>query len=254
MEQACLGVVAAMPQEIAPLLKRLKGYQKGTAAGFTLYRFEVEGRQVALIESGMGPRHAAAATKALIEHARPAVILNYGFCGAVLPGSAVGDLVLAHKALLLEDGELTEVPHLDDRLTARVMEACQVASFTVHRGSFVTAPTIMNKEAVAEALHAGADCPVLEMETGAVLLEAALAGIPAVALRGVSDAADEELGFSIDEFCDAQLKISLLRVLKCVALRPWIIPQLLRLSGNTKKAGNVLAGGVALALSTLARA
>jgi adenosylhomocysteine nucleosidase len=64
----------------------------------------------------------------------------------------------------------------------------------------------------------------------------------------VSDAAEEELGFSIEEFCDPELKISLARVLRCIAGKPWIIPQLLKLSANSRRAGKNLALCVELAL------
>ncbi len=254
MQSHCLGVVAAMPQEIAPLLRRMKGHVKESAAGFTVYRFESHGIPVVLIESGIGPRHAAAATKALISLAQPKIILNFGVAGAVLPGLAVGDLVLADRVLLLQDGRPTEAPQPDSRLAGLFFFACALAPFTLRRGSFITAGSIMNKQAVAACLTADVEHPVLEMETVAVLLEAEAAGIPVVAVRGVSDAADEELGFSIEEFCDAELKISPARVFKCMLVRPWIIPQLRRLSANTKKAGENLALCVELALKALGEA
>jgi adenosylhomocysteine nucleosidase len=254
MQRNCLGVVAAMPQEIAPLLRRMKGYVKETAAGFNVYRFEVHGTPIVLIESGMGPRHASQATKALISLASPKLILNFGFAGAVLPGIGVGDLVLAERVLLLEEGRLTEAPPPDPRFSALVLNSCEKAPVTIHRGTFVTAASIMNKQAVAASLGADVLNPVLEMETVAVLLEAELAEVPVVAVRGVSDAADEELGFSIEEFCDAELRISLARVLKCIAVRPWIIPQLLRLSTNSNKAGKNLALCIELALQAMTEA
>ena len=73
--QTVLGVVAAMPQEIAPFLRRVGSFDKESAAGFNLFRFRLAGASVVLIESGMGPSHAAAATRKLIEIARPGVIL-----------------------------------------------------------------------------------------------------------------------------------------------------------------------------------
>jgi adenosylhomocysteine nucleosidase len=248
-----IGVVAAMPQEIAPLLRRIKGYRKEWAAGRNLYRFEVAGVPVALIESGMGPRQAAEATGALIELVAPGCLLNFGFAGAVLPGPGVADLVLAERVLFLEDGRLGEVPQPEPRLAGLVAEALAAAPVTLHRGVFITAGSISDKKTVAAILGAGMQHPVLEMETAALLRVAAEAEIPVVALRGVSDAADEELGFSLEEFCDGELRISVARVLRTIIARPWIIPQLVRLSGNSRRAGESLALGVELALTALAK-
>jgi adenosylhomocysteine nucleosidase len=248
-----IAAVAAMPQEIGPLLRRMKGYRKERAAGCNLYRFEVEGVPVALMESGMGPRHAAAATAALIDLAAPSCLLNFGFAGGVLPGDGAGELVLAERVLFLEDGRLSEVPQPEPGLCCLVAEALAAAPFTLHRGTFVTAGSITSKTALARLLGAGEHHPVLEMETAALLRVAAGAGIPVVALRGVSDGADEDLGFSLEEFCDSELRISVARVLRTIAAKPWIIPQLVRLSGNSRRAGKNLALGVELALKALAQ-
>jgi adenosylhomocysteine nucleosidase len=251
MKRGCLGVVAAMPQEIAPLLRRIKGYQKERAAGFTLYRFSLQGVPVILVESGMGPAHAKAATETLISFARPALILNFGFAGAVQPGIEVGELVLAERVFWLREGRVTQAPPPDQQLAGSVLEACALAGISVKRGTFITAAGIMNKEEVAGSLDAGVSHPMLEMETAAVLGVSGQAGIPVVALRGVSDAANEELGFSIDEFCDGELRISPARVLRCIAGKPWIVPQLVRLAGNSRKAGKNLAIAVEVALKAL---
>lgn len=253
MERSCLGVVAAMPQEIAPLLRRIGGYRKERVSGFNLYRFALPGADVLLIESGMGPAHALRATETLISAARPRALVNYGLCGGVEPGLALGELVLAERVLWLEGGRLTQEGEPEQQLARVALEACAAAGVALRKGSFVTAAAIMNKQEVARSLAGGTACPVLEMETTAVLRAARREGIPFLALRCVSDAHDEELGFSLEEFCDRELRISPLRVLGCMARKPWIVPQLLRLSGNSKKAGERLALGVELALRALAR-
>jgi len=241
-----------MPQEIAPLLRRLKGLKREKRDGFQLYRGTLNGTELMLIESGMGPQHAAAATRKLIELASPRALLNFGFGGGVLPGLAVGDLVLAERVFLLEKGELSEAPAPDTALSGLVLQACESGNLSLRRGAFITAAAIMNKEKVAAAWQGRIPHPVLEMETAAVLREGARAGIPVVAVRGISDAADEELDFSLEEFCDRELRISPLRVLACIARKPRIIPQLMRLAANSNKAGLKLAAGVELALKTLA--
>jgi adenosylhomocysteine nucleosidase len=251
MARHSIGVVAAMPQEIAPLLRRVARYSKDRTAGFQVYRFEMAGVPVALIESGMGPKHAAAATAALIADAAPSCLLNFGFAGGVRPGTGVGDLVLAERVLYLKDGRLDEVPQPDPQLSRLVAGALAAAPLTLQRGTFVTAEVITNKAALTGLLEVGVKHPMLEMETAALLQVAAGAGIPVVALRGVSDAAGEELGFSLEEFCDHELRIRVPRVLKTIVIKPWIIPQLIRLSGNTKRAGESLALGVELALRAL---
>jgi adenosylhomocysteine nucleosidase len=248
MERGCLGLVAAMPQEIAPLLQALGRQKPEKVQGFKLYRFDFEGVPVALVESGMGPRHAAAATELLISQAAPKAILNFGFAGAVLPGLRVGELVLSERVFLLESGELQEIAEWDPSLYYLLLQRLNAALIPLRRGAFITAAAIMNKKEVAEKVAERFSHPVLEMETAAVLQTAARAGVPAAALRAISDAAEEELGFSLEEFCDGDLNLSLPRILFSVARKPGIMPQLIRLSKNSKAAGANLAIAVEAAM------
>jgi adenosylhomocysteine nucleosidase len=239
MNKACVGLIAAMPEEIRPLLRRVGRYRKEKRSGFSFYRFELGGRGVVLVESGMGPAHAAAAADALIAAAAPATIVNFGFGGAVLPGLAVGDLVVAEEVLLLEKGRISDVL-LPDLSLLEKLES-RGAGLPLGRGTFLTAATVMNKEEVARTLSSRIQTPVLEMETAAIMRVAARRGIPVAAVRGISDPFDLELEFSLEEFCDEELRIRLPRVLACIARKPRIIPQLLTLSANSKKAAAGLA-------------
>jgi len=252
MERNCLGVVAAMPQEIDPLLQRVRGVRRERFAGFNLCRFALGGHPVALVESGMGPAHAAAATRTLIGAASPALIMNFGFAGAVLPGLRVGELVLAERVCRLERGGLSEAARPDAALNRLIAVACRDAGFTFRQGSFITACGIVNKAELATSLGAAFNLPVLEMETAAVLAAAGEAGIPAVALRGISDAAEEELGFGIEELCDGELNLSPWRLFAVLVKKPYLVPQLIRLAANSRKAGGNLALGVELALKAMA--
>ncbi|QXE90713.1 nucleoside phosphorylase [Geomonas subterranea] len=252
-ENKSLGMVAAMPQEIAPVLARIKGYARGNIDGRNLYRFPVNGSCVYLIESGMGPAQAAAATRALIRHAEPDAIINFGFGGAVLPGLEVGELVLAERVFRLDQGALSELPLPDPALATLLQEHCAKVGLQLRRGGYITASGIRNKAEMASRLGGSTALPLLEMETAAVLEQAQGAGIPLVAIRGVSDAADEELGFSIEEFCDGNLNLVPWRVAWTISKRPWLIPQLIRLSGNCRRAGKRLALAVELALQALTR-
>lgn len=251
MKKECLGAVAAMPQEIAPLLRRVGRCRREKVSGFNLYRFDCGGYPVVLVESGMGPEHAATVTKTLIRTASPRVILNFGFCGGVLPGLAVGDLVLAERIFTLSRGTLTEAPAPPLQFASSILESCRGGGLSPWQGSFITATGVVKKRELAQRLAGSIDQPVLEMESAAVFREARQAGIAAVALRGVSDPAEEELGFDIAEICDSQLNLSPWRLMLTLAKRPALVPQLIRLARNSKVAGENLALGVELALVAL---
>lgn len=239
MNSSTLGLVAAMPEEINPLLQLIGAHIKEKRGNFDCYRFDRHGKNITLIRSGMGVSRAAAATKVLVETAQPSLIVNFGFAGAVTAGPKVGDIMLAEQ-ILRYDGQSFSTTASTVALEAYLKDS----GLRFHNSTFVTTLQITEKSTLAMMLPEGCLYPSVEMESAAVAEVAAEAGIPFAAIRAISDAADEELGFSLDEFTDHDLNIRISRVLKTVAKNPWIIPQLLRLARNSRIAGKNLARGL----------
>lgn len=248
MERKIIGLLAAMPEEIKPLLKQVGTYEKLSAAGFNLYRFTINGRSCRLIESGIGIRRAEKAARALIASEHPDVIISFGFGGAVQSGMAVGDLAIARSIRLhrgrnsdAREGIVLPVPA---KVRQTLEAVCIQRGCAIREGDFLTSEIILNKKELAGALPQDVANPVLDMETWAVALVAAREKIPLLAIRAVSDTADEELGFSIGEFTDSDMNMRISKILSTIARKPGIIPQLIRLARNSRIAGRNLAAAV----------
>ncbi len=243
-DSATIGLIAAMPEEINPLLKRIGTYQKKTIAPFTIYNFSLGNKKYAIIRSGMGAIHAAAAARLLIREMNPAIIISFGFAGAITIGPRVGDLIIAEKLFNYQNSDFSPQPGLTAALFSHLQILLQARAgqrYTVYPGTVITTTEIVEKKGLAKKLPGNCRCPVLDMETAAVAQVAANARIPFSAIRAISDPADEELGFSIEEFTDIDLNIRLTKVLATVVKKPWIVPQLLRLARNSNAAGKNLA-------------
>ena len=103
----------------------------------------------------------------------------------------------------------------------------------------------MERKRTASRLPPGTGTAVVEMETAAVVRTACPHDIPVMGVRAISDPLDDELGFNLEEFCDEQKVIRPMRVLACIARKPSLIPQLLRLASNSRLAAANLAREVA---------
>ncbi|HEX2769348.1 MAG TPA: 5'-methylthioadenosine/S-adenosylhomocysteine nucleosidase, partial [Geobacteraceae bacterium] len=245
MERRVIGLIAAMPEEIKPLLRRIGAYAGEKCDGFEAWRFTLGGCEILLVRSGMGPKNAASATRSLIAAARPELIINFGFAGAVTAGTGVGDIVVADRILLYRERLFPEQPGIfaekAEEVAGLLNRSLGGKEMQILRGTFVTAAGIKNKREMAELLPAWATNPVLEMETAAVAQAAYEGNVPLIAIRAVSDGAEEDLEFAIEEFTDRELNIRVGEVLLTVAKKPWIVPQLLRLAKNSRIAGDNLA-------------
>jgi adenosylhomocysteine nucleosidase len=236
-----IAIIVAMPEERVALVKRLQQVKRRLMDGTPFYQGLLEGRKVTVVEGGMGTAAAARAARQLISTDRPSILLSAGFCGAIRPGAQVADLILCKKLFTDNENGLHEVTLPGSELTtARLSAELQHRGLRTWQGSFITTGRIVTKSACAETLPENLPTPVLEMESAAVALAAAAAGIPFLGIRAISDDAAEELGFSLDELTDDQLRISVPRVLFTCLKKPRIIPQLARLAANSGRAGKSL--------------
>ncbi len=244
MASGTIGLVAAMPDEIRPFLKRLRKFDKTRLQGFPLYRFTIGGNDCSLIESGIGAGRAERAAETLVKSLHPALLISFGFGGAVMPGLSAGDLAVAARSLLFRNnafsrGDTIELP--DSSRARRIMGAiCEKLVCRVVHGDFITSDIILNKKTLRDIMPVDISNPVLDMETWAIARTAGQGEIPFLAVRAVSDEAEEELEFSLDQFTDNEMNIKITRVLRAISRKPRIIPQLLRLARNSKIAGRNL--------------
>jgi adenosylhomocysteine nucleosidase len=255
MAEAPVGLIAALPEEVAPLLRQVRESAEERLGGLLCYRFPVGRSEACLVLSGMGMARAATAAGALVSAVRPRCLVSFGFGGAVLPGPEVGDLVVAERLLHLHRRLFAEqpAPTLEpaQRIVSLLAAGRPKGAARTFPGTIVSTSGIVTKSSLVGLLPAGLNCPVLDMETVAVARVAAEAGIPLVALRAVSDPADEELGFSLEEITDRELNIRLGLVLLTMAKRPPIVPQFLRLARNSRTAGESLAQAILALLTEL---
>ncbi len=151
-------IVGALRAETLPILQALahRRRHRGLWAG------HLGGPPLLVTTCGVGPRRAAAHTRAVLAQHRPRAVLSVGTCGALVDGLRVGDIV--HDA----HGWAT----LEGLRPARI--------HTVDRAVWSPA----RRAALAAAGH-----EVVEMEAAAVRTAAEAAGLPFGALKVVSDRA-----------------------------------------------------------------
>ena len=245
MKYGKIGLIAAMPEEIRPLLKVVGSFQEKRLSRFTTYSFVVAGHEIIAVLSGMGPVNGTAATKALVSQHHPELLIHTGFAGGITSGTEVGDIVLAHRVFAYENSEFQEQQGINVELAVHAAELLEPGrKLRFLAGTFVTAAGIISKAHLANTLPTLSAVAVVEMETAAVTRVATETDTPLLAIRAISDGADEELGFSIEEITDSTLRVSIGNLLLTVVRKPWIVPQLMRLAQNSRLAGVNLAAAL----------
>lgn len=245
-----VGIVVALPEERKWLVRAFSYAKRNCYGSCTFYTGELAGRPVTLVEGGMGRVAATVACKLLLEQYQPEILISAGFCGAVLPGAKVADLLLCSRLMLFDGAALQERVVTPDAAERALMlsSLLQQHHYPATPGTFITADAIINKGELARRLPQGLPTPVLEMETAAVADAAAEWNCRFLAIRTVSDPAEEELSFDLGRLVTADMKISIPRVIFQALKTPRIIPQLLRLANNSARAGKRLSDALQLIL------
>ena len=239
-----IGIITAMPEETRSVARAAGGTKRTLLDKLAVRQGHLRGHEIVIIEAGMGFNNAAATAQKLVHAAHPDMIISAGFCGGISAGLQVGDIVVATGLTIVSENALEEVP-VEILAASRNFVARQTAEGRrVFAGLFASTPTIMQKSRLAVLLPVDAQFPVVEMESAAIAIIAVENGIPFCAIRAVSDPFDEELGFSLDEFCDNRMRIRIPRVLLTIARKPRIIPQLIRLAHNSRVAASTLSQAI----------
>jgi adenosylhomocysteine nucleosidase len=204
-------VFSALPQEWAPLKKLFPALRAVHRKPYAKFSLNLPGKEIALVESGMGENSVKAALGAELETFWPELIIFSGFAGGLHPDLCVGAVCVASGARSV-DADTVYTFGFPEELSDFLAKN-RVAPVLA-----LTAKSPGNKRLLSTL--ACAKPAVLDMETASIAREACLRKIPFLCFRAISDAIDQELGFDLEDICDKQCKVRLLRVIALIFKRP----------------------------------
>ncbi|MFA9413938.1 MULTISPECIES: 5'-methylthioadenosine/adenosylhomocysteine nucleosidase [unclassified Streptococcus] len=208
-----IGIIAAMPQELAELLLHLDNRLDETVLGRTYHTGRLSGQSVVLVQSGVGKVMSAMSVAALADHFGVTAVINTGSAGAVAQGLAVGDVVLADQ-LVYHDVDLTAFGYAygqmsgqplyfdtDERLRSAFSEAIAEQDLTSRVGLIATGDSFIASSAIIQEIKAHfPQVLAVEMEGAAIAQAAHSLDLPVLVVRAMSDTADHEANISFDTF------------------------------------------------------
>lgn len=231
-----IAIITAMPEELRAVRRLAKKFNFLQIKTLKCVRFFVAADEIVLVESGMGSDNARTTAELLAKSLKPDLIISAGFCGGISPELFVGDVLLAEKLIFVDNGELSDVYVKIPAISDTFFAALENRALRIFTALFASSKGILLKSELAKLLSADNSYQVVEMESAAIATVATKYEIPFIGIRTVSDAFDEELRFSLDEFCDQQMRIRPSKVIMTSLCKPRIIPQLIRLAINRKVA------------------
>ena len=214
-------IVAALPREVASLVRGVKADAELKRLGVHLYQSESR----IVVCAGMGSERVTLAIAAALKTGAVSKLVSAGLAGACHSEVVVGAVLEAGTVIDLSSG-------------ARFVSGADCAS------TLATAPAIAGVREKAR-LHAAYGASMVDMEAATVARLAEIHGLPFRAIKGVSDAHDFELS-ALSRFASPHGHFRTGAFALHTALRPASWRHAMRLGAGSQRAlaalANVLGG------------
>ena len=218
----------AVRAEFAPW-RRLGSFERVGESSRPIYVTKIGGAEVYVLIGGIGTRGTASLRKLLEQ--RPDMCVVSGLAGSLKRNHAVGTVVVATTIKRDNpDGVMTS----DDSL----LELAVLCGAT-RVDSFLTADAVVTS--ASDKLRLAATADAVEMESFHLMAEARRYGVPAVAVRSISDGVDQDLPLDFNRTINEDGRFAWVSALSQVLSAPARLLQLVRFGLETSRAARSLA-------------
>lgn len=242
-------VTFALETEFAPW-RAMHNFRRGQWGKAEVFLAEIAGTEVGVVLTGVGPRVAGVRVAEVVGGGQQSIYacISSGLAGALKTEYAVGQ-VLAAKAVRAEA--------VDRDLRSAVLECSSaLLSFALESGAIAVNTFYTSERAIAkseEKMHLGRVADAVDMESFNIVKGASAFGIPAIAIRAISDSANEDLPFDMNEVLTDEGRLSVPRVLGQVGRHPGAIPDLVRLANQSRSSAGMLSEFLDRFISVIAK-
>lgn len=216
-----IAIVGAMAQEVEILTALLHNKRTQQVAHCTIYEGEIAGKQVAILQSGIGKVAAAIGTTALLQLTQPDLVINTGSAGGIACKLKVGDIVISTEtcyhdadvtAFGYAKGQLPNCPPSfpsDPKLIV-LAESCATAQGqNVQKGLICSGDSFIHGgKALTQIKQDFPNAIAVEMEAAAIAQVCYAFKCPFVVIRSISDNGNGEASISFEEFLPLAAKQS----------------------------------------------
>ena len=216
-----IGIIGAMKQEVEMLKEMIENPQSLLIAHVEFTTGKLFGKEVVLLQSGIGKVNVAIATTLLLEKFAVTKVINTGSAGGVTPKAKTGDIVISEE-VIYHDVDVTgfgykrgQIPSLpaefkaDPGLIEIVQQVLSEKDMRYFRGQIATGDAFIAKAPQLGVIkYHFPQVIAIEMEAAAVAQVCYQYKIPFIIIRSLSDIAGKDSTTSFESFLPAAAKAS----------------------------------------------
>jgi len=219
----------AVEAEFAPW-RKLRGFEKIAKGKAQFFRARIGNSEVSVLLTGVGGKNGWLEASKVIWDGEVDICISSGLAGALRPEYHLGDVLAAKEVQIIGRQRVVAADarllRLAEEHGARAVDA------------FYTADHVMGLASEKRELARLADA--VEMESGNVLHELAAFGARGIAIRGISDRADQDLPLDFNRVMTSAGEVSIPRVLGEMVRHPLSTRALVRFGNQSRVAAEKL--------------
>ena len=209
-----IGIISALDEELMEIIDKIET-KKVTKGYFTFYLANISNKEVVLGICGVGKVNSAIYTQSMIDNFSPSVIINIGVAGSTDDRVKIGDLVIGteyfyHDFDCTEAGyvmgqipALRDVKFISDKKLVDISykKALKVLPENrIFKGIIATGDIFVAKKEIKDRIKENFDSLCCEMESCSIVHTCHLNNVGYLALRSISDNANEEADCDFETF------------------------------------------------------
>jgi adenosylhomocysteine nucleosidase len=205
-----------MPNEVSPFKQQIQLEEDFWVGAVRFWKGDYKEKKVTLVQSGVGKVHAAVAAQILISQCAPDAIFSCGAAGSLDTRYKIGDIIVGKHTIQHDYGFV--VPETFIHFGFQIRKANKQAVFLkefpadsellriaqsantqctdqaqIVYGSILTGDQIILSSAKRQSLANQFNALAVDMESAAIAQVAYMQNVPFLAVRGISDYADESV-------------------------------------------------------------
>ncbi len=235
-----LALLGAMKEEIAELQSQIEIEETFVQQSCSAYKGKYKGKEVLLVQTGIGKRRAEKATELILERYQITGLLSFGFAGALSEELKGGDLIICSVLYNgSEQGEgstnSTSPCYSDPDLVSLARRILEKGKVRFRQGSSVSVRRPVSEPAAKKALGEAFGAQAVDMESYWIAKITLAKHIPFLTVRAISDEVEDSL-LPFDQLMDSEGAWLRRKAFLYSLSHPQHLPKILKFSGNLKRA------------------
>src|SRR6056297_2824932 len=207
-----IGIIGAMDEEIHLLVKQLHENEIKKICNFNFYICEFNNVKIIITKSGIGKVNSAVGTQLMISNFSPDYIINTGIAGGISKDVNVLDIIIASETMQYDVDvrsfgyKIGQIPQMEeyifktDKKLKNYLEESVSKTDKYKIGRIISGDKFVSNKSTKTYLEKEFNALCVDMESGSIGQVCYINKVPYIAIRSISDNADESSTINYKEF------------------------------------------------------